>query len=122
MDFTLLFKGLYKPILYTIKQLGDIFVKAELWWISKSNYTKLNLRWIVFTILLFTAAVFREIKSTENELAYYNRSISDNVLLQKKIDLLESRYLSKLESDIKELKSIKVIAVHNEESLKEMNK
>ena len=122
MDVALLFKELYKPVLYVIKQLGSFFLNSEKWWISKTAYTKLNLRWIFFTILLFTAVVLREIKSKEDELDNYNRVVLNTVLLQKKVDFLEHRYLSKLEEDIKELKSIRVIAERNSARLKTIKK
>lgn len=122
MNLTLIFKELYKPILYTMKQLGAMFINSENWWISKSPYTKLNLRWVLFTVILFTTAVFREVKAKENELVYYNRSIDDNLLLQKKNTLLEQRYLRKLEEDIKELKDIRKIAERNDKQIKNINK
>lgn len=122
MDFALLFKGLYKPLLHVIKQLGLFFLSLEEWWISKTAYTKLNLRWVLFTVLLFTAAVLREIKTKEDELVNYNRSVHNSVLLQKKVDFLEYRYMSKLEEDIKELKNIRSIAEQNNAQLKTIAK
>lgn len=122
MSISLLFRELYKPVLYTIKSLGGIFAKMEVWWISKTDYTKLNIRWIMFVSLLFAFAVLREVKQRENELVNTTRSHDDNVLLQKKVSFLEYRYLSKLEEDIKELKNIRKIAIHNEEQLKEIKK
>lgn len=121
MDFTIIFKALYKPIIFVFKEIGTMFLKIEAWWISKKETTKLNIRWFAFVLLLLILAVSREIQVKNDVILAINRSNSDSVLLQKKIDFLEYRYLTKLEGDIKELKEIKTIAVSNQEQLNEMN-
>jgi hypothetical protein len=99
-----------------------MFLNIETWWTSKTRYTKLNVRWLIFTCLLFTFGVLKEIKNTNDATLNYNRSATSINLLQKKVDALEQKYLSKLESDIKELKEIKAIAKENEKELKEITK
>jgi hypothetical protein len=122
MNFTILFEKLYKPIIFTLKEFGVMFLNIETWWTSKTRYTKLNVRWLIFTCLLFTFGVLKEIKNTNDATLNYNRSATSINLLQKKVDALEQKYLSKLESDIKELKEIKAIAKENEKELKEITK
>jgi hypothetical protein len=122
MNFTILFEKLYKPIIFTLKELGVMFLNIEIWWTSKTRYTKLNVRWLIFTCLLFTFGVLKEIKNTNDATLNYNRSATSINLLQKKVDALEQKYLSKLESDIKELKEIRAIAKENEKELKEITK
>lgn len=122
MNFTILFEKLYKPIIWTLKEFGVMFLNIETWWTSKTRYTKLNVRWLIFTCLLFTFGVLKEIKNTNDATLNYNRSATSINLLQKKVDALEQKYLSKLESDIKELKEIKAIAKENEKELKEITK
>ena len=120
MNFTLLFEKLYKPIIFTLKEFGVMFLNIETWWTSKTKYTKLNVRWLIFTCLLFTFGVLKEIKNTNDATLNYNRSTNSINLLQKKVDALEQKYLSKLESDIKELKDIRSIAKENQKDLKEI--
>ena len=120
MNFTIIFEKLYKPIIFTLKEFGVMFLNIENWWTSKTRYTKLNVRWLIFTCLLFTFGVLKEIKSTNDATLNYNRSTNSINLLQKKVDALEQKYLSKLESDIKELKDIKSIAKENQKELKEI--
>lgn len=122
MSFTLIFEKLYKPIIFTLKEFGVMFLNIESWWTSKTRYTKLNVRWLVFTCLLFTFGVIKEIKNTNDATLNYNRSTNSINLLQKKVDALEQKYLSKLESDIKELKDIRSIAKENEKELKKITK
>lgn len=122
MNFTILFEKLYKPIIFTLKEFGVMFLNIEIWWTSKTRYTKLNVRWLIFTCLLFTFGVLKEIKNTNDATLNYNRSATSINLLQKKVDALEQKYLSKLESDIKELKEIRAIAKENEKELKEITK
>jgi hypothetical protein len=122
MSFTLIFEKLYKPIIFTLKEFGVMFLNIESWWTSKTRYTKLNVRWLIFTCLLFTFGVIKEIKNTNDATINYNRSTNSINLLQKKVDALEQKYLSKLESDIKELKDIRSIAKENEKELKEITK
>lgn len=99
-----------------------MFLNVEAWWNKKTKYTKLNIRWLMFTCLLFTFGVLKEIKNTNDATINYNRSANSINLLQKKVDILEQKYLSKLENDIKELKEIKATAKSNEAELKEMTK
>lgn len=120
MNFTILFEKLYKPIIFTLKEFGVMFLNIETWWTSKTRYTKLNVRWLIFTCLLFTFGVLKEIKNTNDATLNYNRSTNSINLLQKKVDALEQKYLSKLESDIKELKDIRSIAKENQKDLKEI--
>lgn len=120
MSLTIIFEKLYKPIIFTLKEFGLMFLNIENWWTSKTRYTKLNVRWLIFTCLLFTFGVLKEIKNTNDATINYNRSANSINLLQKKVDMLEQKYLSKLENDIKELKEIKTIAKDNEKELKEM--
>lgn len=120
MSVTLIFEKLYKPIIFTLKEFGLMFLNIENWWTSKTRYTKLNVRWLIFTCLLFTFGVLKEIKNTNDATLNYNRSTNSINLLQKKVDALEQKYLSKLENDIKELKEIKSIAKDNEEDLKKI--
>lgn len=120
MNFTILFEKLYKPIIFTLKEFGVMFLNIETWWTSKTKYTKLNVRWLIFTCLLFTFGVLKEIKNTNDATLNYNRSTNSINLLQKKVDALEQKYLSKLESDIKELKDIRSIAKENQKDLKEI--
>jgi hypothetical protein len=120
MNFTILFEKLYKPIIWTLKEFGVMFLNIENWWTSKTRYTKLNVRWLIFTCLLFTFGVLKEIKNTNDATLNYNRSTASINLLQKKVDALEQKYLSKLESDIKELKDIRSIAKENQKDLKEI--
>lgn len=120
MGFTLIFKELYKPIIFTLKEFGVMFLNIENWWTAKTRYIKLNVRWLLFTCLLFTFGVLKEIKNTNDATLNYNRSTRSINLLQKKVDALEQKYLSKLESDIKELKDIKAVAKENQKDLKEI--
>lgn len=120
MNFTLIFEKLYKPFIFTLKELGLMFLNIENWWTTKTRYTKLNIRWLIFTCLLFTFGVLKEIKNTNDATINYNRSANSINLLQKKVDALEYKYLSKLENDIKELKEIKQTAKENEKELKEI--
>lgn len=120
MIFTSMFEKLYKPIIFTLKEFGLMFLNIENWWTSKTRYTKLNIRWLIFTCLLFTFGVLKEIKNTNDATLNYNRSTNSINLLQKKVDALEQKYLSKLENDIKELKEIKSIAKDNEKDLKKI--
>lgn len=122
MSLTLIFEKLYKPLLFTLKELGVMFLNIENWWNLKTRYTKLNVRWLIFTCMLFTFGVLKEIKNTNDATLNYNRSVNSINLLQKKVDMLEQKYLSKLESDIKELKDIKSIAKENEKELKQITR
>lgn len=122
MNFALIFEKLYKPIIFVLKEFGGMFLNIEIWWKSKTRYTKTNIRWILFTSLLFAFGVFKEIKNTNDAILNYNRSTVSINLLQKKVDALEQKYLSKLEADIKELKEIRAIAKENEKELKEITK
>lgn len=120
MNLAAIFSKLYKPILFFLNGVWDLFLKTDAWWVSKSDITKTNLRWMLFTSLLFTVGVFREIKTTNDNIINYNRNFANTLILQKKVDLLEQKYLSKLENDIKELKEIKQVAKENEKELKEI--
>jgi len=120
MSFNLIFEKLHKPVIFTLKEFGVMFLNIENWWTSKTRHTKLNVRWLIFTCLLFTFGVLKEIKNTNDATLNYNRSTNSINLLQKKVDALEQKYLSKLESDIKELKDIKSIAKENQKELKEI--
>lgn len=122
MDYTTIFEKLYKPIIFTLKEFGAMFLSIENWWVIKSKYTKLNIRWLMFTCMLFTFGVLKEIKNTNDATINYNRSANSINLLQKKVDALEQKYLSKLEMDITELKNIRAIAKENEEELKKITK
>lgn len=122
MNLAAIFSKLYKPILFFLNGVWALFLKTDAWWVSKSDITKTNLRWMLFTSLLFTVGVFREIKTTNDNIINYNRNFANTLILQKKVDLLEQKYLAKLERDIEELKEIRDVARENEEKLKQLQK
>jgi len=117
-----MFEKISKPLIYFFKELGVMFLNIESWWISKKEYTRIHLRWTGFTILLLATGVLREIQTENDKIANNARNNSDKLLLQKKNNFLEYRYLSKLEEDIQEFKELKKIAINNQSRIKEMKK
>lgn len=122
MDFTLIFKALYKPIIFVFKEIGHMFLNIEAWWIAKTLRTKDNLRWVAVVVSLVIIGVFREIEIKEQHAVDMSRVNNDNIFLKKKSDFSDYRFVSKLLEDIKELKGIKEIAVDNKKAIKTINK
>ena len=122
MDFvTLFFVKLSQPIIKFCMGCFDLVLKIDKWWTKKTDYTKLNLRWIIFTTLLFIFAIYNQIQINNANIVNYNRNISNVNFLNDKIKNLEEWKINRLESEISELKKTREITLENEREIQRLN-
>jgi len=123
MDFvTLFFVKLSQPIIKFCMGCFDLVLKIDKWWTKKTDYTKLNLRWIIFTTMLFIFAIYNQIQINNANIVNYNRNSTNVNILTNKIKELEEWKINRLEGEISELKKIQQIALENEREIQRLNK
>jgi len=119
--FTLFFTKLAQPFLIFFGGCFSLIMKIDRWWTKKTDYTKLNLRWIIFTTLLFVFAIYNQIEINNANIVNYNRNISNVNFLNNKIKNLEEWKINRLESEIQELKETRRITLENEKEIQRLN-
>jgi hypothetical protein len=119
--FSLFLIKLSQPFIKFIGGCWTLIIRIDKWWTKKTDYTKLNLRWIIFTTLLFIFAIYNQIEINNANIINYNRNITNVNILNAKIKELENWKINRLESEISELKKIQQIALENEKEIQRLN-
>ncbi|MBC7845554.1 MAG: hypothetical protein H7Y10_03580 [Flavobacterium sp.] len=119
--FTLFLVKLSQPLIFFLDKLFALVIKIDRWWSKKNDYTKLNLRWIIFNTLLFVFAVSQQIQVKNAKIINDNRNTVNTNFLVAKVKELEEWKINRLENEITELKETRKIALENEKEIQRLN-
>lgn len=118
---TLFLTKLSEPLIKFANGFFALMVKVDKWWTKKTETTKLNIRWMIFTALLISLGVARETQNTNANIVNYNRSVVNDRIRDAKIEKLEEWKINRLQGEIVELKEIRKNALENEKEIEKLN-
>lgn len=118
---TLFLTKLSEPLIKFANGFFSLLLKVDKWWTKKTDATKLNIRWMIFTALLISLGVARETQNTNANIVNYNRSVVNDRIRDSKIEKLEEWKINRLQGEIVELKEIRKNALENEKEIEKLN-
>ena len=118
--FTLFLTKLAQPLIAFFAGVFSLLVKVDKWWVKKTESTKTNIRWMIFTTILISLAVGRETQNTNANIINYNRTLVGYGLRDVKIEKLEEWKINRLQGENNELKESLKKALENEREIEKL--
>lgn len=118
--FTLFLTKLAQPLIVFCNGCFNLLIKADKWWTKKTEATRVNIRWIIFTVILISLWTVKETENANANIINNNRTAVGFRLRDAKIERLEQWKIARLQGEILDLKTAIQKALETEKEIERL--